>query len=883
MKPAFLIIALTCLFLQSEARLFRGNFLGDQDPDDIAGLPENEEHTHQGDTPHQRADSETVDSTAAVLQADIANGLRGDFQFIKNTLTQFADEDGFVREGIVFCGAEGLNLTIPTDYHSETGRLVTNDGYGNNVDVADDAAVCGSSNCEEGSFVALLSNRIRSLGYHVTHSDICQARSTNQENNVDVARTCKLGTNNLERKAYSDILDKDKECYQYTTAELCCGTGSSGERQTDTCTNSVGTECSWDAVEEICYSKPGTLNEEHTAIGADAATTKNAVRRVFSFGVGPVEVGPEDKVYVTGALAGSGGTSGCKSLRQYVAALNGMAQINAFRDNGIEETGDNWARVIKDARVSLVEYADILDDFFENSVALFPLIEYEELEECPMGDVNHVPGVDLGSVEAPTCERIDYDTADKLLATTSQLQTVLRSQCFCRNGVKVDDSVDSKIGDLAYLRISSGTCNKFAVGSSARTFCESPNLEASVWANVLENLQPLQKDVYVPPGRSSTLKATIANNVKKTLPPVADQAANCGRLVNSDEAASTSTTALFSNKGGNCVPFAKMNVLLRRLERESTGYNNTDSQDIVGLTFAGNTFASELYGDAISSALPDDEIEEAIFTSEVAQLAKRKIAGDNANLWAAIEEELTSTDEGRINQQIAHEAAEHFMRIVTTDEDDADVDSTDPDGERNGDPPTGLFVQLGEPVEFADANIGTIPSFGDAIKAVADADCDDAETYCNKAINTNFYIVYDVTRMYDNATNTLLTAAQTAALAQAQGLGDGSEAGYATAMLAFLNNAYGESQTDLTQYRGPYVDGASNYKLTMRADEWKLQYVNLDNMENIVILSGTRAGNILTGAPSSERGMIEFPVSLAGAAGYPVVTTSGQPAAAFSL
>ena len=52
MKSAFLIIALTCLFLQSEARLFRGNFLGDQDPHDMAGYPQNEQGNVEDSVPH---------------------------------------------------------------------------------------------------------------------------------------------------------------------------------------------------------------------------------------------------------------------------------------------------------------------------------------------------------------------------------------------------------------------------------------------------------------------------------------------------------------------------------------------------------------------------------------------------------------------------------------------------------------------------------------------------------------------------------------------------------------------------------------------------------------------------------------------------------------
>ena len=40
------------------------------------------------------------------IRREIANGLRGSFPRIRSLVTYFADEEGFVRNGIVFCGAE---------------------------------------------------------------------------------------------------------------------------------------------------------------------------------------------------------------------------------------------------------------------------------------------------------------------------------------------------------------------------------------------------------------------------------------------------------------------------------------------------------------------------------------------------------------------------------------------------------------------------------------------------------------------------------------------------------------------------------------------------------------------------------------------------------
>merc|ERR1712086_1191381 len=67
------------------------------------------------------------------------------------------------------------------------------------------------------------------------------------------------------------------------------------------------------------------------------------------------------------------------------------------------------------------------------------------------------------------------------------------------------------------------------------------------------------------------------------------------------------------------------------------------------------------------------EVDEAIFGAEVALAAKARVIQDNALLWAALEEELTSQSEKRIAYQTALEAAEHFMCIVTTDTDGKDI------------------------------------------------------------------------------------------------------------------------------------------------------------------------------------------------------------------
>jgi len=86
-----------------------------------------------------------------------------------------------------------------------------------------------------------------------------------------------------------------------------------------------------------------------------------------------------------------------------------------------------------------------------------------------------------------------------------------------------------------------------------------------------------------------------------------------------------------------------------------------------------------------------------------------------------------------------------------------------------------------------------------------------------------------------------------------------------------LTSADVVAQTDLTKYKAPYIDGHTDYTLETTATTWDLKYSSGHS-----ILTGTRAGKVLTGVPVKEGAMIEFPVSLAGAAGYAVVDNAGQ-------
>ena len=177
-------------------------------------------------------------------------------------------------------------------------------------------------------------------------------------------------------------------------------------------------------------------------------------------------------------------------------------------------------------------------------------------------------------------------------------------------------------------------------------------------------------------------------------------------------------------------------------------------------------------------------------------------------------------------------------------------------------------------------------------------------------ITENFYIAFDMTRQYITSSSTLYTLTQTAQAAAAVGslsatitglvtAGSTVEAAYQSVLLGALHAVYGGStyttvlqntdftsanvvaQTDLSTWAGPYIDGSTHYNLTLTANTWAVFYV--DGTNDAAILSGTRAGNTLTGSTTSTRGMIEFPVSSGLAYGYPVVTKDGTPVHSYQL
>jgi len=228
---------------------------------------------------------------------------------------------------------------------------------------------------------------------------------------------------------------------------------------------------------------------------------------------------------------------------------------------------------------------------------MFPVIEYEEMEECPSGDVEK-SGDDLGTKESPLCDQATYNAKANLNAMTSESQNILRSKCFCRKGKQlggsnIPTSAATYEADEFYLSFEQpNNCTVYNSNNdnlqSVHQFCKMQMLEGAKWKSVLGGLEPQDTDIHV---YGSTSKGDIRDKVAVTLPLVADNyMPSCGRIISSDDAETK-----ISNKGGNCVPFAKMNDLLYRLEFETSQYNSgktrgNDQQQVV--KFA-DTFCSD--------------------------------------------------------------------------------------------------------------------------------------------------------------------------------------------------------------------------------------------------------------------------------------------------
>ena len=106
---------------------------------------------HESGNAHTEADK-AIAEAAKVIRKKIASGMKSRFGKLYNKLTKFSDDEGFVRPGIVFCGASRSETThtmltepgAPEDFHASGGRLIDFDGYGQ--------VEYGSCECENGDY-----------------------------------------------------------------------------------------------------------------------------------------------------------------------------------------------------------------------------------------------------------------------------------------------------------------------------------------------------------------------------------------------------------------------------------------------------------------------------------------------------------------------------------------------------------------------------------------------------------------------------------------------------------------------------------------------------------------------------------------------------------
>ena len=622
MNIKFFIIALAAFALQAQAKSFRGEddflqsfvqkikSLKTASAEAIHGPTNNTAPTHEGDIAHAGTHLTDIAATARIIEQQLAIGLRSNFIFIKQALTQYADEDGIVREGVVFCNARdeedgaGRPYSDKTaeslGYAKSTANLVPGDGMGvrdadlvliNGVNRTKEWAQCQRSGCEEGSFVTLLANRVRSLGYHITHADVCEAENADAHKYNGVP-TCSLQADTGEFNSFKCEKELEVEGNDfYQQKEKCF--------MAETCEPSIGCQPFTDNGEILCLAKNDyqitdskcTVNDLDTLqfeTQTDGSTPViNRVRRQIQYGVPTSAVQTTDAVYVTGSKK----EQGCTSLRDFVVALNGAAQIAAFRDTNTLEAEAHWNDVISHARSYIKSYSGILNDFYDKSTQIFPLIEFEDVESCPVGTVEKLVD-NIGTSEAPLCDSVAFKDLAKQKTMDLESQTLARGRCFCRQGSGLTNDGNGNNADSLYERdeiylktvaLTSADCAalKDLDFPSYYQYCMGSSYDDRTWKKTLEDLLPMKHAIktFGTHAKQTSAKDDIYEKIANTFPGdmytvatkrmALTEVQNCGRLI------STSTSGLHSNKGGNCVPFRGMHEILFRLEFET-------SQDLQG-------------------------------------------------------------------------------------------------------------------------------------------------------------------------------------------------------------------------------------------------------------------------------------------------------------
>lgn len=350
---------------------------------------------------------------------------------------------------ILRTSAKKNQFPLPKGFSIETGSLslidgwsVQNETYRKGDDEEKTSIQCGLNDCLEGSFVAILARFVRAHGYYIQHRDICSAFADTPPE-IE-ARTCNFEDQPVPRRAFEcsrNTSTNNKDWWQVN--KQCYGLGE------EDCTG----RCKYDVYERYCRASEEFMEGLTTRSGEKACKVKesenikasefvNEIWRVLGYSVnGEVDAIPStNKALVTGgAVNVTDNLTECRTPRTFIHAINGNAQINAFRDLGIEEAAAAWYEEIRGVRSYLQALQKLLRNFYQTSLKMFPFIENEELmEECAMGEVEHDPNTESGNQVQPLCERLEYQTSAKLNKVKEAGQAMIRSQCFCRNG-NMDD------------------------------------------------------------------------------------------------------------------------------------------------------------------------------------------------------------------------------------------------------------------------------------------------------------------------------------------------------------------------------------------------------------------------------------------------------------
>jgi len=609
------IIAFVFLFTAASANVQRPvDILKSQNADDIASIPEHKtQYQVNGTEAHISfsAYSDGQKATRKFVRKMLVDGLREQFSTWKKGFTQFADDEGFVRQGIVYCGSDKHQNTFPTNFSTSTGSLVEADGYGQDFD---ETEVCSRRNadgimedqCAEGSVVATLARTIRAMGLNIHHQDVCDAVIFDSATVFPTTFTTTLQPYGAAPSGCADCADETQRYEHACDSKNEGGDGAHFVRTKEHCFGLTKDKCPANKCrffdrENTCFAKEsgaaapsGCDSPAWGEISENPA--KNAVRRSTSYGVTALSVENTDYAYVTGCnkdeleskfdtYEGVNGeyqdVSKCGNLRSLFLALNGNTQINAFRDLGIEEAGEHWGKKVSEIKAYLVDFSYQLSNFRPISLEIFPFIENEEIEGCPMGTTEYEDDT-TGDEEEPLCYKQSL-TFEQLLKMDKTGQAFSRTHCFCRNGQLDDYAYDKAERDDLYLLTDLGEeptrCgdanHDVTMPISAYAYCKQIDAmgDTPYWKNTLESLRPpateARTKIY---SHNSTevlnRRADIRARLENTLPVELDN--SCGRIVNADhETKGNSSKLMRSNKGGNCMPFKKLNEVLFRLEFET--------------------------------------------------------------------------------------------------------------------------------------------------------------------------------------------------------------------------------------------------------------------------------------------------------------------------